>query len=677
MLRNVVERVADTIQNKEQHQRRKNPHHGKDNNKEEDKQYIIPKEVIRAASDLYRQLETRIPVGALSTIPDSAERRAAVLLEHCYRRNHPQKQYDHPVSSGNNSNANNNNTNNRAPPALPWNVLGEAIAVTKIPSLPQLQHVLLNFLQPATMRNRSQPPPHDAVFRNHHDPPPSDDGEPNKTVQYTTATAANANSQTNNKQKRQSLRSRLPTIDYTLSLSQNAAHSNNNVTFPYAPTILPELVIRLTGFWSDPHGILLRTTQLLEDIHSYYDKNYITTTTTNTTGGSGGTRHNKRTTVSANNATERRGHFYDLQRYAAAYEAAALYHVAATRSTNHTHISTSTENSNSNNNSNRGVDEMGGSDVASLPARTRKSTQGKKRAPTTINDEALNPHDDEASSSSVHHHREHSSLSNRSLNIQQQQQQDMIFRPLQLDDLMEACSKFTYLEVKQVLPRVQELARKIAERDRQLLRLQQQQQQDHRRSSGNKESTTDEECNKSLSNKKKKKNNSEGQLLTAKLPLKRKASLLSRVETLKKTASHTGEERSSYKNGSDHEQQEQQLVDELLLVESSMKQQPVMDYKNDCDNDDKKEQSFLQWRSLLLQRARDQARRRHCCNSITTTITEEEGNSRRIGGDPGRDTTTTNNGSQKDTIPTLLVLSNSEAMAMAADAVFRKHGILF
>lgn len=246
---------------------------------------------------------------------------------------------------------------------LSWKMLSAAVHVKKTAALQQLQHVLLNYLL-----QQQQP----------------------------ILSAAQKISTVNNKSR--SLRNRNHAVNYKDSQVVSAKKQVATATLiVYKPKILQELVIRLAGHLVDPHGVQKQVIGLLEAIHGYYD-------------------------TSPSSATERRGHLYDLQRYAAAYEAAALFHI----------VSTTTARS---------------SKSRAERVTTINPKPKTKERWSTRNDEALNNSDEEEDGigpdEPVH-------------------EATQSFRPLQLNDLVEASTDFTYLELKQVLPRVQELAEKIA-----------------------------------------------------------------------------------------------------------------------------------------------------------------------------------------------------------------------
>jgi hypothetical protein len=123
---------------------------------------------------------------------------------------------------------------------------------------------------------------------------------------------------------------------------------------------------------------------------------------------------------------ERRGNLYDLQRYRTAYEAACFYHVVTTR----------------------GQQQQpgggGGAAVSKVSAR-RKSDK--------------------------HNHEDHNNINADDGDDAKHQ------RPLQVADLVEASNDFTYLELKQVLPNVVQLAGRIEQEKVQQQKLQKEKQQ--------------------------------------------------------------------------------------------------------------------------------------------------------------------------------------------------------
>jgi hypothetical protein len=157
----------------------------------------------------------------------------------------------------------------------------------------------------------------------------------------------------------------------------------------------------------------MKTSQLLGDIYSYYEN-----------GNNYDAKGDDTDTTRYSDTAERRGHLYDLQRYASAYEAAALYYVATT--TYQTNQRSAHEDTEKDSRQSKGQ---------------KQSKKGK--------DEALN-------------------LENENFpEINENEEEQLYFkgrkhvRGLQLDDLMDASNDYTYLEIMQVLPRVKTLAEKL------------------------------------------------------------------------------------------------------------------------------------------------------------------------------------------------------------------------
>jgi hypothetical protein len=345
----------------------------------------IPQWIVRAASEQYRILATRLPVGSIdrtSGIVDSAERRAAALLEYCARTRMP------PSNKRDTATTVPTSTSAQQPLQLSWSLLGAAIHVTKTSTLSQLQHQLVHFMTPTTTTTTA-------------------------TTTLTTSTSTNPRGCTET--TRQSLRTR-PLVQYQQSSVAAAAAAPE-------PHLLPTLVLRLAGHLLDPHRILQQARQLWFDLHSYYDDH---------------SSFKQPSLHAATNATERRGHLYDLQRYAAAYQAAILYHVAVTTSNNTVGGGTS------------------GSGTSVRPTAHPKPNPTKRKF-SKWNDEALNP-DDVSGRTTVNHHHDNGA-SERDTETSTTAQ-----RPLQLTDLVEASTEFTFLELQQVLPRVQELAGALKEK---------------------------------------------------------------------------------------------------------------------------------------------------------------------------------------------------------------------
>ena len=364
----VVERVADAL-------------------RQQQPRIDLPEEVVAAASEKYRLLAIRVRVGSIQLQPasqkDTSERRAVALLEYCTR------QYQSKENSIGDKKS------QCLPIQLPWSTLAAAVQTKSYQSIQQLQHILVNFLQPTSKADTKKRPNKCAALSN------NDEGF----------------------ESSRSLRRRIHTVSYkdgnitsnSIPATKTTLVLNSASKAKYAPKILQELVIRLAGFLDDPHGIQSQVIQLLSNIYSYYenDTNY-------------DAKGDNIDSTRYSNPAERRGHLYDLQRYAAAYEAAAFYYIASS-----TYQSNQLNTRDEKEKNSRGL-------------RGRKQDQANKRK-----DEILNPdnedivetdenEDDQVNSK----HRKH-------------------FSGLQLDDLMDASSEYTYLEIMLVLPRVKTLAEKL------------------------------------------------------------------------------------------------------------------------------------------------------------------------------------------------------------------------
>jgi hypothetical protein len=356
----------------------------------------ISAEVIRKASEQYRLLETRMRVGSIKLQPasqkDSAERRAAALLEYCSRQQRLLGSCDGNVPSR----------------PLSWSALAAAVHAKTPSPLQQLQHILISFLQPVLLVKEA-------------------------TKNQEKSKESDGRRTGNGASDVRSLRQRIHTINYKYNIVASccdkgvasATTSYSTSGSKYVPRILPELVIRLTGHLVDPHGTQKLVCQLLHEIHTYYDHPL----NSGSSGGNDGLH-------CYNNAAERRGHLYDLQRYAAAYEAAALYHVATTIT-------------------NKNVEKYDGSMACAVAGGSKLLKTKTKKSIRKSKDEALNPDDDLV---------ENNSNAEEDNDISLYAKDSHVFRTLQIDDLANACAEFTYLEIKQVLPRVQTLAKKIGER---------------------------------------------------------------------------------------------------------------------------------------------------------------------------------------------------------------------
>jgi len=239
---------------------------------------------------------------------------------------------------------------------LPWNSLAAAIGV-KVANLDQLQQKINNYI---------------------HDPHRVTSATSSQTVAVaSTEKLPVATSHSGKKRARSdqpssssSLNDRNRTTRVTGSHSHQAASAHNN-----NGDRIDALAIRLSDHLIDPHGACKRARQLLADMRDWIARD------------------------PSLSASARRGEMYDLQRYARAYEAAALYVVSSTPQ----HLAGN--NSNSTN-------------------RTRRNQED----------------DDE--------------------------QEGGEQRPMELDDLMDASTEFTNLELKQVLPHVVKMAEILASQRR-------------------------------------------------------------------------------------------------------------------------------------------------------------------------------------------------------------------
>jgi hypothetical protein len=380
----------------------------------------IPQWIVRKASEQYRILATRVPVGSINenrtssgSSIDSAERRAAALLEYCARHATPPP----PPSKSNTKTLPTPTTTTTTQHLLSWSLLGAAIHVTKTSTLSQLQHQLVHFMSPTT-------------------------------TAATTKTSITNNPCSSNRggEKRKSLRTR-PLVHYQTSSSCAttapwSSSSSSAVAAP-EPHLLPTLVIRLSGHLLDPHRVLRQARQLWMDLHSYYDHHH-------PHASSSSNNNNNNTTVNAN---ERRGHLYDLHRYATAYQAAILYHVAVVSADK------SSSNTVGRGGGGCGANGSGGSSCGRPAPPPHKKVKATNRKFSKWNDEALHP-DDGSGRTFIHHHDDDNDDESERATASTMTT-TTVQRPLQLADLVEASTEFTYLELKQVLPRVQELASAI------------------------------------------------------------------------------------------------------------------------------------------------------------------------------------------------------------------------
>jgi hypothetical protein len=373
---NVVERVAEAL-------------------KQQQPCIDLPVAVIRAASEKYRLLELQVRVGSIQLQPasqkDTSERRAAALLEYCTRQ--------HELKD------------DRTPLQLPWPALAAAVRTKSHQPIQQLQHILVNFLQPTTL---------------------------SKTAGRKRPNQVGNSSQNNTGLDiGRTLRHRMHSISYKDGIVASSGHTKvTNGTFvpsgaseiKYTPKILPELVIRLTGYLYDPHGVQTQTTQLLAGIHAYYENDHHFLEVHQAD-------HADDDPSRYTNTAERRGHLYDLQRYAAAYEAAALYHVATWNYHNH------------HDNTHEGAEHG------------KKGNKRPKQGPARKGkDEALNLDDEDGD--------EIDPDEGETFDAYCDAKSGKSSGGLQIDDLMEASNEYTYLEIMQVLPRVQALAKKLKRFDK-------------------------------------------------------------------------------------------------------------------------------------------------------------------------------------------------------------------
>lgn len=372
---NVVERVAQAL-------------------KQQQPSIVLPEAVICAASEKYRLLAIQVRVGSIQLQPasqkDTSERRAAALLEYCARQHQPK------------DNGDGNIKNQCMSFQLPWPALAAAVQTKSHQPIQQLQHILVNFLQPTSSLSRP------AIRKRSN----QDDASSQNNVGLESC---------------RSLRQRMHSISYkdgsVASSKQATANKATSVQgsasgVKYTPRILHELVIRLTGHLDDPHGIQTQTCHLLSDIYAYYESDNHYEAKADDTDAS---RYSS--------SVERRGHLYDLQRYAAAYEAAALYHIATSSYQN-------------NQDSTLEVKQI---TKGSKGQRKEQARKGKDEALNHDDEDVVDINEDDDEAAEALH-----SSKNRKFP-----------RGLQVDDLMDASNEYTYLEIMQVLPRVQALAKKL------------------------------------------------------------------------------------------------------------------------------------------------------------------------------------------------------------------------
>jgi hypothetical protein len=388
--------------------------------------------IVRMASEYYRLLALQVPVGTIQLKPtsqkDTAERRAAALLEYCtrqhYNQNHQHHQNkNHETSKRNQKEGPGVDSSSQRPPTpsqqlLSWTVLAHAVQTKTPQPLQQLQHILINFLQPSSSRISTKNPMNN---NNTGTNASTMSQRPTPQHQNTTIPAVLCDKDNNHQPTQQPQRTRRSHPSHT-SIRSSSSTTTTTAQPCYVPRILPELVIRLTGYLVDPHGIQVRTGHLMTAIYTYYDPPPDTNK-----------KNHERYSV-----TERRGHLYDLQRYGAAYEAAALYCVATSVLT-HSHE----------------YNDKG---------RTKKKIV-KKPKTGKYKDEVLDV-DLDGTNGNVEKEEDCDDDEHDTTGTMVPSQSTMHRRGLQIDDLVEASTEFTYLELQQVLPRVQTMAQQIAQRDR-------------------------------------------------------------------------------------------------------------------------------------------------------------------------------------------------------------------
>jgi hypothetical protein len=275
---------------------------------------------------------------------------------------------------------------------------------------------------------------------------------------------------------------------------------------------------------------------------------------------------------------ERRGNMYDLQRYRTAYEAACFYYVATTR----------------------GQQQQGGG-VSKASARRKGDTHN-------FEDNNNNNNADDGD--------------------------DGKHRPLQVADLVEASNDFTYLELKQVLPNVVELAERIEQEKLQQQKLQQQQRlqkEKQSQSTGSRNSTKKNSTTKSS----KRKQAPDSSATTA----AKKQAMIKEMTRQKDDHFHADYDNNHYN-------------DDGMILEESLHDNDVV--------------TFAEWKEQMLSQAIHQAKQDiRIENTASTNAATVDGND---------DADTSNDIDIDD--DNYDTISYETALERAADAVLLKYGLL-
>jgi hypothetical protein len=253
---------------------------------------------LSVVEDQFRLLGTRIAVGRLlggGNVVDTAERRAAVLLQQAY--------------------------------GIPWKSLAVTIGVQEkdIKKLEQLQHVIRNhLLQPpttTTTRKTTTTAAAAAVTtrsRTRIQPPPAAETA-QRTSSFAAASRRSGRGGINNNNDDDDIDD---DIDDNENTTVNVGSSSTIACSYTTPQIIPSLVLRLSGHLGDknddddPHGVQQRATHLLQFIYQQYQLTAPVVTSSSSSSSSCADDKQQQ--------QRRAAHWYELRRYAAAYEVAAV-----------------------------------------------------------------------------------------------------------------------------------------------------------------------------------------------------------------------------------------------------------------------------------------------------------------------------------------------------------------
>jgi hypothetical protein len=252
---------------------------------------------LSVVEDQFRLLGTRIAVGRLlggGNVVDTAERRAAVLLQQAY--------------------------------GIPWKSLAASIGVHEkdIKKLEQLQHVIRNHLlqPPTTTTTAAAAAAVTTRSRTRIQPAPAAVGTAQRKSSSSAASRSGKGGINNSNDDNDD-------IDDDETNTVNVGSSSTTADNYTTPQIIPSLVLRLSGYLGDknvddPHGAQQRATHLLQFIYQQYQ---LTTPVVTSSSSSSCADNDQQQQQQQQQRTA--AHWYELRRYAAAYEVAAVMAVVA------------------------------------------------------------------------------------------------------------------------------------------------------------------------------------------------------------------------------------------------------------------------------------------------------------------------------------------------------------